>query len=156
VAANFMANTKMRGALAAGLITVGMLGACGTIYLPGSNHRSTVLSSMRDAAVPRKPVTLRGSSIATREEKLQAAAFAFLRGRTGAEAVALLRADGWDCAERTCATGTTRQEVGFLVGTREPGPARRFVEWYRLTMPQGVIVAPADIEAATVHRTEDV
>ena len=150
-----MASRITRGAVASGLVVVMALGGCGTVYLPGSNHRSAVLLRIPDVRQPDADSPF-GRPYPTAEASLQAAAFTLLSGKTGAEAVAFLQADGWECQGQTCTTGTARQEWGFDGGMRRPGPHRRYIVTYRLTLPEHLIVTPADLGVVVASRSEDV
>ena len=150
-----MAGGVRRGAVASGLAAVMALGGCGTIYLSGSNHRSEVLLRMPDVRQP-DPDMVFGRPYETSEARLQAAAFTLLRGKSGAEAEAFLQADGWACQELVCSTGTARQEWFIVRGVRVPGPPRRYLATYQLTLPDRVIATPADLVAAVESRSEDV
>ncbi len=110
---------------------------------------------MLDVSQP-DPDLVFGRPYETAEARLQAAAFTLLRGKSGAEAAAYLQADGWACQELVCSTGIARQEWGIIVGARAPGPPRRYVATYQLTLPDGVIATPADLGAVVESRSEDV
>lgn len=149
------------GAVARGTIAVSMMAAvslagCGTVYLSGSNHRSAVLMRENKVRQPDPAGTVFGYRYETGEQQLQAAAFTLLRGRTGVEAVAFLRDDGWDCTGLLCTTWRAEQEFGYLGGIRAPGPARRYIATYRLTLPERTITTLGDIEAGLTSRSEEV
>ena len=150
-----MASRITRGAVASGLVVVMALGGCGTVYLPGSNHRSAVLLRIPDVRQPDADSPF-GRPYPTAEARLQAAAFTLLRGKSGAEAEAFLLADGWACQELVCSTGTALQEWFIVGGVRAPGPPRRYLATYQLTLPDRVIATPADLVAAVESRSEDV
>jgi len=95
----------------------------------------------------------------TADERLQAAAFEHLQGKTRPEAIAFLEADGFQCLGVTCLYFTQKKlsttEVLFGISHAQDrvfSDRRTYLDRYSLSLVADVIEEPDQIYADAVHQ----
>ena len=92
-----------------------------------------------------------GSAAEFSSAGLLRAAFLFLDGKSGSDAIAFLEEDGFDCNQLSCKAVVVTHEV-FKVGIRSPGPLKTFSDVYEISIGAPIVRSNSDLKTSLARR----